>query len=455
MHEISKMRFDALAGYVRVPHIMTLLQEAAWFADGDERLLGLVVWDRNDHDFGWVVLGRDSKQRFRAITQDSSLPTFDAARDRLGDVMVVLQSQADDAFHQCDESGKPVDFFAPLAPRDRLNSSFKTLAEHARFSPARELIAAMMRFHEDADGNFIEQFQTSGFDARLWELYLYATSVELGYARNPDAPVPDLLLEGPLGRLAIEATTANPPQGIATPQPRDEAQIRAYLDGYAPIKLARALKRKLYHPRRYWLEQEVADAPFLIALQDFHAPAAMTRIVPIATEYVFGVRHSIVGGRRRIERIGEHVFGTAREPSGFFGLPESENVSAVLLNPQGTLTKFNRLGFIAGFGDRRVTMRRFGLERGELNPNDPRPRPFEHDVSHPDYRENWVEGMVVLHNPHARTPLDPDQIPGANHEFLQPDGSIMSLLPEFQPYISNTAISLADQEMVFPDAAGD
>lgn len=39
----------------------------------------------------------------------------------------------------------------------------------------------MMNWYEDVDGNFVEQFQSSAFDARLWELYLYAMFVELGY----------------------------------------------------------------------------------------------------------------------------------------------------------------------------------------------------------------------------------------------------------------------------------
>lgn len=451
MHEISKQRFDALAGYIRVPQILSLIQEAAWFASDGDRVLGLLVWDRIDHDFGWVVLGRDRRARFRAVGQDASLPSFDAARDALGAALDRFHQQPDEEYHQGDEQGRPVDFFAALAPAKRLNPSFRTLAEKARFSPARELIAAMMRFHEDADGNFVEQFQTMGFDARLWELYLYAAFTEIGYARRSDVAVPDLVLSGPLGRLAIEATTANPPQGVAVPPHRSKEEVDAYLRDYVPIKLARALTRKLNHPQPYWQAGGVGGAPFVIALQDFHAPAAMTRIVPIASEYVFGVRHSIVDGALRIERIGEHAFGRMREPSGFFGLPQAENVSAVILNPLGTLTKFNRMGQIAGFGDPRVRMVRAGLARGELNDVDPTPFPFEHNVSAPGYEESWVEGMVVLHNPDALIPLDPDQIPGANHEFLQPDGRIMSLLPEFQPYMSHTAITLDGETETVPD----
>jgi hypothetical protein len=180
MREISKARFDALAGYTRIPQILLLTQEAGWFEIGEERLVGVIVWDRVDYDYGWVVLGRDERGRFRAIAQNASLPGFAAARDELGHAMGHYLQQPDEEYHQGDEIGAPVDFFAPRAPPDRFHPSFVALGQQGRFSPARDLIGAMMRFYEDADGNFIEQFQTGGFDPRLWELYLFATFVELG-----------------------------------------------------------------------------------------------------------------------------------------------------------------------------------------------------------------------------------------------------------------------------------
>ena len=86
-----------------------------------------------------------------------------------------------------------------------------------RFSLSRyRQASAMMRFYKDDDGNFVEQFQTTVFDARLWELYLFATFSALGYARFPDLAVPDFIFEGPLGSLGIEATTANPPDKAPT-----------------------------------------------------------------------------------------------------------------------------------------------------------------------------------------------------------------------------------------------
>lgn len=132
----------------------------------------------------------------------------------------------------------------------------------------------------------------------MWELYLFAAFSELGFAREEGVAVPDLLLTGPGGRLAVEATSVNPPQQGGVPKPANLAETRAYIENYVPIKLARALTRKLYHKTRYWTAPEVADIPFVIALQDFHAPHAMSRIIMPATEYVFGVRHSIVDGER-------------------------------------------------------------------------------------------------------------------------------------------------------------
>jgi hypothetical protein len=108
--------------------------------------------------------------------------------------------------------------------------------------------------------------------------------------------------------------------------------------------------------------------------------------------------------------------------------------------------QFNRMGFLAGFGPRNIRMVKSGVLRGEGNREDPRPRPFRQEVHAEGYTESWVEGMVVLHNPRARLPLDSGLIPGAAHEFFQADGRIMSLLPEFHPLFSQTEITLDRDE---------
>jgi hypothetical protein len=131
--------------------------------------------------------------------------------------------------------------------------------------------------------------------------------VELGYARAPGTAIPDFIFTSPFGSLGIEATTINPPNDRTPEMPGTKEQMAAYLGNFIPIKLARALRRKLEKKSPYWAIPEMDGLPFVIAIQDFHLPGSMRGITQAATEYVFGVRHSIENGEHNIERIADHV----------------------------------------------------------------------------------------------------------------------------------------------------
>jgi ribosomal protein L30 len=77
LKELSSRRFNALGGYARSPGAVQFIEEMEWHATGDERLLGMLVHDRIDNDFGWIILGRDERLRFRAIDVNSSLSLTD------------------------------------------------------------------------------------------------------------------------------------------------------------------------------------------------------------------------------------------------------------------------------------------------------------------------------------------------------------------------------------------
>src|SRR6266446_1955960 len=129
IQSLSKRRFDALAGYARVPKIVLIIDELEWYATPDDRIIGMLTFDKIDHDFGWVILGRDERHRFRAINVNVSFPTKDASRTELFSEMMTHQTQPDESFYQADDPSPPTDFFTPVVDEDRLNPTFNRLVE--------------------------------------------------------------------------------------------------------------------------------------------------------------------------------------------------------------------------------------------------------------------------------------------------------------------------------------
>ena len=451
MQSITKLRFDALAGYTRRPVVALFdFHEIEWYSEAEERLLAVLAREPEDNDFGASILARDRKGRFRAVHNVAFNDSLEETRRQLAADMRDWAGRPDAEYEQGDERGRPLNFFEPVIERHRFNPSFAAIREGEGYSPARELMSAMMYYYEDPDGNFVEQFQSTGFDARLWELYLFAALTELGYTFDRAHAAPDFLCAGILGQFFVEAVTVNPTMAnglsMEAGPPEDEEGRRRYLAEYMPIKFGSALYSKLQ--KRYWEQAHVANKPILFAIQDFHFPRSMTWSEPSLAPYLYARQYSALydeAGALIISAhtVLEHRWGDKVIPSGFFNQPGAENISAVITNAQGTITKFNRMGFKAEFGSRSVRMIRKGT-RYVHDQNAARPQPFVHMVHDPEYSENWVEGMNVYHNPTASIPLPWQMLPGAAHHFLQEDGQISSLLPDFQPYGTETAIFVED-----------
>ena len=436
MQPISKTRFNSLAGYSRSPTMPLIAEEKAWFEEGNEKILGLLVFDLTDRDYACYILGRDKKLRLRSVWIECSIPTTDAAHNRLESKMAEYVHMPPEYFHQGDEVGLPLDFFSPaVAPKQR-NLLFSTLISERGYSPARGLLNEMMHYFEDADGNFVQQFQSSGFDARIWELYLYALFTELGYAFNREHAAPDFYCQGLRGEFHVEATTVNPSD---KPPEINDTNREAYFQHYTPIKFGSALFSKLQ--KEYWNLPHVSGMPLLIAVQDFHSLGSMSWSTTALIEYLYGtrqVRQRQLGGGivNSSEQVKFYEWEGKRIPADFFALPGAEHISAVLANPGGTISKFNRLGFLAGFGDRDIRMVRTGVcfRNGSLNSEN-----FSQEVYSPDYAETWAEGLFVFHNPNAAHPLPEAMIPNVAHCTRQ-DGRILTGMPSFHPVGTKTYI---------------
>ena len=449
---MTKLRFDALAGYIRAPQTALLSDELEWYSEANERILAVLFRDTQDNDFSAAILARDRKGRFRAVDLLDFKESADHTRADLAPTMREWAGKPDAEYEQGDERGRPLDFFEPVVDRERFSPAFDLIRNGEGYSPARELMAALMHYYEDPDGNFVEQFQSTGFDARLWELYLFATLTELGYSFDRAHAAPDFLCRGILGKFFVEAVTVNPTVvngvSIETGPAEDEPNRRLYLAEYMPIKFGSALYSKLQ--KKYWELPHIGENPIVFAIQDFHFPRSMTWSEPSLAPYLFGRQYTALydeAGTLSISShiVREHRWGDKVIPSGFFSQPEAEHISAVVTNAQGTVTKFNRMGFKAEFGSRSVRMVRRGTHYVH-DPNAARPQPFVQMVHEPDYSETWVEGMNVYHNPTAMIPLLWEMLPGAAHHFLESNGQMRSLIPRFHPYGTQTAIIVEGDE---------
>lgn len=448
MHPISRARFEALAAYCRFGPAMRIVDEHSWYESEDGRLLGLVLRELVDGEYQCVFLARDLVERFRWIHGTNFFDTPEGAARAMTEQAQGLLARLNTDRSQGDEPRRAVDFFASRVPEARADPSFVNLRDLEGYSPAREMISAMMRWHEDIDGNYVEQFQSAAFDARLMELYVFALLVENGFVVRHEGAAPDYLADDGNGELAIEVTTVNPTldmQGRRVPSPPVETdeEKSAYLKQWMPIKFGGPLTAKLR--KRYWTLPHVTGKPLLFAIQDFHAPQSMIRARTGLGIYLYGYDHGWhhdEQGRLIIEprRVAEHRWGEKVIPSGYFDQREAENVSAVLFNNSATLSKFNRMGFAASFGSRRVQMVRNGFALNP-DPNAAAPEPFVHAVDE-TYTETWSEGLDIFHNPRALHPLDPRHFPTAVHHILQPDGlvSTLRLTNEFHPLASITQI---------------
>lgn len=441
---ISRTRFDAIAGYARGPLAHIAGEELAYYEHGDGSIVGMIIMDREDEDFAGLVFAPDARLRYRCADMTKFGPRRRAEAALRRAMEAAYQAPAE-AHHQGDEVGEPIDFFKVMKPNKQQNPNFVGLATMHGYLPARRIIEPMMRWYEDADGNFVEQFQTAGFDQRIWELYLFAAFTQIGYVLDRRHPVPDYMLRGPYGAIAVEAVTVAPSQAgeLAEPPSLDTDEGRlAYLEEYMPIKFGSALFSKLR--KKYWEQGKVAGKPLVFAIEDFSSPGSMSFTRSALPRYLYGLAYDTQHdetGRLVItpRKLNEHRWGKKVIPSGFFNLEDAKHVSAVLFSNSGTVAKFNRMGVLAGFCPDDVVLVRHGT-RPNLGPDASEPLFFQEVVNAPGYTEDWSEGLEVYHNPSAAIPLDHRALPGAAHHALQPDGRIITTAASPAPMGSQTLI---------------
>ncbi len=458
IRELSKRQFDAYC-YVRAPLLRYLAIEVAWFDAFDKKLMATVTQDLTDRDFGYVILGRDTQKVFRTIEVCSKFYSSQIkASLALKKALAKYENDGRTIYEQGDEKTLPNEILIPQVANEKLHPYFKTLLYQAGHESARNLIKEIAYSYIDVDGNYIKDFQTTGFDARLWELYLHVYLHNAGFKVDTTFQAPDYSISYFGEKLSIEAVTVNASKTFDEPPPKNTEQIINLNKDYMPIKFGSALYSKLQ--KRYWEKKHVKGRPFIIAIHDFHLPStmdgpgSMTWSRDAISDYLYGYRMKITiepdgkinrhvkdnghGLEPELEEIITHTWKGKTIPSNFFSLPESEHVSAVLFTNNATLTTFNRMGKIAGLGNAGVKMLRI------VNMYDPNPYATEPitkvlDLDDPSYEEGWSDGLVMFHNPRAKFPVNPSLFGDISHMYF--DLKNKMLHGKMQPYDIFTSLT--------------
>lgn len=406
---LSQPRFEALL-YRRTPWAPLISRELEWWTNEDESLIATVSLDLVDHDYSWIILGRDETGVFRGTELNTCLSSLEDAREEQNKRIAELSIGNPQEFPQWDNDKKKHEILIPCVPESKLHPIFNYLLTSEGYSPARGIIKELSYAFVDLDGNYKKDFQTTGFEGRLWELYLYAFFYERKFLIDDGHAVPDFIVENPFGRLGVEAVTVNATAGVEAPKPHTPKEEAELCKDYMPIKWGGPLNGKL--KKRYWEKEQIKGLPLILAIHDFHGDGSMVWSLPALSDYLYGVRCDDKGQDHRVEN---HTCGAKVIPSGFFSLPDSENISAVIASNEATLTKFNRMGKIADFGAPNIIMERSGaLLDLEKMVGVPFTRSTEIGVPN----EVWASGLWVFHNPEAKRPVDIEVFPTSLNVFL-------------------------------------
>ena len=412
-------------------------EELSWWSDEQEQVLGLVFRDRADDDYGWILMARDKLGRFRCVDLDASLRSASYAqsglRQRIG--RAVEEGDIEALGDQAEETNFATDLLAvPVGTNDDdLHPHFQELLRSPAREPARRVFREIGPWLTPSDPHFVNEFQFTQFDQRLWELYLWAALREMGYdIKQPEAP--DFLCVTPGVKFTMEATTCAPStSGVLAdhPNPETPEEIAEFLAHYMPMKFGSSLTSKLSKKNKngesYWERGETAGKPFVLAIADFHISGgngqagSMTYTQSALWPYLYGHRVSWekIDGQliARATRGEPHTFGGKTIETGFFDLEGTENISAVLFSNAGTLAKFDRIGVSAGFASDDHVYLRFG-HRLDPSPDAVLPEFFSERID-VESGETWADELQLFHNPKAKLPLPSHAFPGVTHHFFE------------------------------------
>jgi hypothetical protein len=338
--------------------------------------------------------------------------------------------------------------FKLVVDAEKVHPDFKALKEWEGAVSARDMLNEIYQTFDDPEGNFLEQFQTTAFNSRFFELYLFAYLSRSGFTVTRRYPNPDFVVSRNGLNVAIEATTVNPASsGVVGKLGKKISELSPneyedYIYNELAIRFGSPLFSKL--KERYWELEHCRDIPVVLAIEAFHDKEALAMSDFALSQYVYGLRQSAdwsADGNLDIKtsHVDIHTLGEKKIPSNFFKQPDAENISAIIFTNSGTFSKFARMGFHQGFGCDVLHINRSGYCFNP-DPNAMDPTFFSYNLDDPPFVESWGQGLVVLHNPNCLRPIPKDFFVDAVQGYIE-DGILKHDHTYWHPISSKTLIN--------------
>jgi len=332
------------------------------------------------------------------------------------------------------------DLFKSIVKEDKHSRIYRSIRDDDHQLPIKMMILEAFSSFENIDGNFIEQFQTTGFDARLFELYVWMCIKESGFNIDRSYKYPDFLVSKGIQKFAIEVTTATgglpvDEKFITSPDDVDpfvsrdiySDEFQRYMSNDVPLMFSSSILSKLR--KQYWLTDHCKDIPFIIFIGGFFDDMASIYSSWPLISVLFGIEHANNEiGLPYGKFIESHDKSGVKIPSGVFNMPtddwtDMKHVSAVAFSNGGTTAKFRRMGWYKGYYKTYNETIRSGIC---VNKSGTVPIEFEYSLSEPPVREKWNDEVILIKNPNALHPL-PDKLFNAYSKVFIDDNGILQL----------------------------
>lgn len=328
----------------------------------------------------------------------------------------------------------PVDLFQPNFPEDQLDSNFKLISSVDYFDSAKGIINEIFNSWDGFDGHFVSEFQTTSFNARLWELYLFSAFKSLGFkVERCLEGRPDFCLKKDNKELYVEAVITNPVSGEDDfiPSTFDKEGEEVFF-----LKMRSSLLKKL--KKKYWELQWVKGRPLVLAICPFHSSNALNVTDFEVRKYLYGVsiEKKIENGNVSVNesRVESHLIGE-KKLSNYFDIPLVSNISGVIFSNEGTIGKFMRMGYQAGFGNEILTFYYSGSCH-DYNPKSTGVRQFMFEIKRDEapFVDEWKYGLTLFHNQNAQNPIGYELLDNITQGKYESNGGFFAKHINFHPY---------------------